>query len=553
MKIKLIIWDLDDTLWEGTIANDPNVKVNNGLIEIIKDLNNRGVVNTICSNNLHKPTIDILKLLKIDDLFIMPNINYESKGIRIKQIISDFQLRDENVLFIDDNDFNLTESKHYNQNINTINPKNNDKLYKILQEVKELNKIDNKKRFNHYKIIEEKVVSKVSYDSNDDFLSDSNIKVQIRPFKPSDIDRVYELVQRTNQLNYTKNRKNRDEILIDTKNNVSLVVSVSDKYGEYGDVGFVCFNEKETIHFTFSCRILNMGVVDFTYHELSIPKFDIVGDVATEIGPSKPSWIKVGKSLNSNNQKNGKKILMIGGCDLEQMAAYLNKDYNVKTYFNYTHNGIIIHRDSIDFLMSRDFSKDELKYILDTVPFVNDKCYEKPNIEGYDIIIYSPIKDYGQGKYVSSRVPNYYMSCNPFFHKKWDKKDLKSFSLGRNIALEKLETFVGEWRPVEKPINVFEGQVDKFISNLSSSSSQVFVILGAEEYYPKFDVDVFKPGERYVKFNNVVREVCDRYSNVKSICPSDFIKGPDDFTNNVRHYKRHIYKSLSDTVKLNIK
>ena len=50
-KVKLIIWDLDDTLWDGSIMVSNNVNLRISYIDSIKELNNRGVVNSICSNN----------------------------------------------------------------------------------------------------------------------------------------------------------------------------------------------------------------------------------------------------------------------------------------------------------------------------------------------------------------------------------------------------------------------------------------------------------------------------------------------------------------------
>ena len=51
MKIKLIIWDLDDTLWSGTLAEGDDVILLEHRVHAIKALNKHGVVNAICSKN----------------------------------------------------------------------------------------------------------------------------------------------------------------------------------------------------------------------------------------------------------------------------------------------------------------------------------------------------------------------------------------------------------------------------------------------------------------------------------------------------------------------
>lgn len=545
-KVKLIIWDLDDTLWDGSIMVSEDVKLRKSLIQGIKHLNNRGVINSICSNNYHDFTQTILERFGMYNLFIMPNINYEPKGLRIKSMIKDFQLRNENVFFIDDNEFNLKEVTHFNPGINTLDGSNVKKVLSFLNSTISSNQIDNGKRYNSYKILESKVNVKSNYGSNEEFLRDSNIVVETRRAQNKDIDRVYELVHRTNQLNYTKNRKEKSELLNDINNSHSYIIKVGDKYGDYGEVGFISYTNKDTLHFTFSCRILNMGVVDYVYSLFPLPSFKTQGEVATEINTSPPDWIKRG--VIKSNKPSSKKAIMIGGCDLEQMNPYLSKEYSISTYFNYTHKGVPVHRDSIDFLKAPNFSSITKKYILDTVPFISEKCYDTPNIKDKDVIIYSPLKDYGQGKYQSTKVPNYYISCHPFFHTNWDNDGLKALSKSRNIPIEKLYTFSKEWKPVNKPDNIFENQLKELLQEFSTSSKYVFIILGAENYYPDFDKDVFKPGERYIKFNNIVKKAGSQFNNITFINPSDYIKDRSDFKDNVRHYQRHIYKQMADVI-----
>ena len=46
-KIKVVIWDLDDTLWKGTLAEGDDVQLLENRVAIIKELNKRGIVNAI--------------------------------------------------------------------------------------------------------------------------------------------------------------------------------------------------------------------------------------------------------------------------------------------------------------------------------------------------------------------------------------------------------------------------------------------------------------------------------------------------------------------------
>ena len=129
----------------------------------------------------------------------------------------------------------------------------------------------NNSRLKQYKILEKKFISSKKYSDNLSFLKDSEIKIR-QIFGDSlkkHVDRLEELLLRANQLNFTKKRIHKEEIstLIDDENFKSAAIQVSDKYGNYGIVGFYSLNlqNRKLTNFTFSCRILNLGVEQFLY------------------------------------------------------------------------------------------------------------------------------------------------------------------------------------------------------------------------------------------------------------------------------------------------
>ena len=121
-KIKIVIWDLDDTFWSGNFEENSLQFIEKN-IEILNILNNRGIINSICSKNDFEKIRNLLKEKQIWDLFVFPSINYSPKGSSVKQILEKAQLRAENAIFIDDNIVNLNEVKFYNPNINVASPK----------------------------------------------------------------------------------------------------------------------------------------------------------------------------------------------------------------------------------------------------------------------------------------------------------------------------------------------------------------------------------------------------------------------------------------------
>jgi FkbH-like protein len=110
--LKLIIWDLDDTLWSGTLADGDAVQLHRHRAELIRAFNARGVVSSICSKNDFATAEAKLRALGLWDEFVFPHIAFTPKPEAIRAIIADMQLRPADVLFVDDNPVNLREVAH---------------------------------------------------------------------------------------------------------------------------------------------------------------------------------------------------------------------------------------------------------------------------------------------------------------------------------------------------------------------------------------------------------------------------------------------------------
>ncbi len=109
-KVKLIIWDLDGTFWDGTLSEEGAAPIPK-CIETVKLCAQKGIVSAICSKNDLEPCREKLTEWGVWDFFVFNSINWEPKGQRIKNLISDMNLRSANVHFIDDNHLNLEEAK----------------------------------------------------------------------------------------------------------------------------------------------------------------------------------------------------------------------------------------------------------------------------------------------------------------------------------------------------------------------------------------------------------------------------------------------------------
>jgi predicted enzyme involved in methoxymalonyl-ACP biosynthesis len=48
-KIKCIVWDLDNTIWKGVLIEDKDITLREGVVDIIKTLDERGILQSISS------------------------------------------------------------------------------------------------------------------------------------------------------------------------------------------------------------------------------------------------------------------------------------------------------------------------------------------------------------------------------------------------------------------------------------------------------------------------------------------------------------------------
>jgi FkbH-like protein len=101
--------------------------------------------------------------------------------------------------------------------------------------------------------------------SLDDFLASLELEVQISPMEKSDLARIAQLTERTNQFNFTTLRRTEPEIQqLCASGAECAVVRVRDRFGDYGLVGAMIFRAQasalELDSLLLSCRALGRRV-----------------------------------------------------------------------------------------------------------------------------------------------------------------------------------------------------------------------------------------------------------------------------------------------------
>ena len=335
--VRLVVWDLDETFWCGTLS-EGGIEYRQELHDAVIALAKRGIVSSICSKNDEIAVRAELERRGLWDYFVFPSINWDPKGPRLAALVEAVQLRAPTVLFIDDNPHNLAEAQHFVAGIQVAGP---EILPGLLDHPLLRGKDDTAlTRLDQYRLLQRRQSEAAAAGDATDFLRASNISVEIDFDLMQHADRAIELINRTNQLNFCKQRlpENQDQAraaltsLLRDPNQNGGILRVRDNYGDYGYCGLFVLRHargepKTLLQFCFSCRILNMGVESWLFQRLGRPQLDVVGEVLSDvIGDTRVvDWINVpGPSAAPDSARPLllDDVYMRGACHVRPMAHY---------------------------------------------------------------------------------------------------------------------------------------------------------------------------------------------------------------------------------------
>ena len=555
-NIKLIIWDLDDTIWHG-ILSEEQIQPDGDICRLIRLTADCGIVHSVVSKNDFETAQNALIKLGLWDLFVFSSINWEPKGERIKRIIDDMRLRSENVLFVDDNVLNLEEAAFYCDGIMTAFP---DEAKSLLSWAESAEKADTAhSRLSQYRLLEEKTKQKKEYSDNTEFLRSSEIKVEIFTDCNSEIERILELVSRTNQLNYTKLRQSREEleVLLDSSAKTGYV-KASDKFGDYGIIGFFAVENGRAVHFLFSCRTLGMGIEQWVWAELGYPEIEVNGEVAAPLTKGEvPDWINK-SSGNNAEEKNeiNTKVLFKGPCDLQQIFSFIKENDNIKTEFTYVNeSGTSIEGTShtAQFLTALTADEKDKKQLCDEFGWFDDNMLETAlEAEHFEAVFYSVLADSNLGVYRRKGTELQIALCQ-----KCD--DLtnednfpaliagKAFTSNIRFTQDDLKRFSEKYDCVDSVSTT--DNLERIYSLTADKVGKWVILLGSEKEFP----NVKNPNyiNRHIVhkvLNDEIKKWAQTKSNVEIINLTDYIASENDYVDSINHFTKKVYYELAKDI-----
>jgi len=262
-KVKCVAWDLDNTLWKGILIEDgpERIRLDDEALEVIRKLDERGIIHTIVSKNSHDHALKLLEQLGIAEFFIYPAINWGHKSENLKQVADRINIGLDTLAMVDDSPHERAEIAARLPMVRVYSEKRIPSLPELPEFDVPVTEMSRQRRLSYLAEMKREEI-KARYSENyGEFLRGLEPRMEIFvPVSDAETLRCYELLQRSNQLNLSAKRYTQDEYkqLLHSKDIICHAFRCWDKFGDYGIVGFlsIILGPTPTIQdLVISCRI----------------------------------------------------------------------------------------------------------------------------------------------------------------------------------------------------------------------------------------------------------------------------------------------------------
>jgi FkbH-like protein len=291
---KVVILDLDNTLWGGVIGDDGMEGIEIGdtsargeafkaFQQYLATLTQRGVLLAVCSKNDHEKAVEPFEkhpemALRMKD-FASFKANWEPKSENIRQIARELNLGLDSLVFVDDNPAEIDIVKQFVPEVNTLllGPDPSEYVAHVQNarffEPKTLTAED-VERVEQYRQETQRQELLSGVTDMDAYLSSLGMQAAIREFRSVDAPRISQLINKSNQFNLTTRRRTEAQVeaVIADPACFHFTVRLADRFGDYGlisvVVGRVAGEEAEIDTWLMSCRVLKRQVEEEVLNQI---------------------------------------------------------------------------------------------------------------------------------------------------------------------------------------------------------------------------------------------------------------------------------------------
>ena len=254
---KVLVTDLDNTLWSGVIGEDgldgigigpgsPEAEAHLHLQRYMLDLKRRGILLAVCSkNNLEDAQLPFLRhahmALRLED-FASFQANWEDKATSLRAIARDLSLGLESFVFLDDNPLEREWVRSQLPEVAVVEL-GSSPFHFLRQlhrgrhfEALSLSRED-LARADQYRMEAQREGLRGSSASLDDFLRNLQLEACVEEVTRKNLARVTQLVNKTNQFNVTTRRYTEAQVRAIAEDSWAGAFEMSDRMGSYGLIG----------------------------------------------------------------------------------------------------------------------------------------------------------------------------------------------------------------------------------------------------------------------------------------------------------------------------
>lgn len=264
-EIKCLVWDLDNTLWDGVLLEGGGASLRDGVRALVDTLDSRGILLSIASRGDHTLATARLRELGLEEYFLCPQIGWGPKSASLKAIARSLNLGTDALAFIDDDPFERDEVSASLPDVLCIDAAD----LQGAAEMPELNPRhitgDSRRRRSMYRaeLARQDLEARLPPA---EFLASLQAILTISRATESDLPRVEELTRRTHQLNSTGRTFSVTALasFCRSDRHTLWLAGLEDRYGTYGKIGVALAETAEHVWLIqlilLSCRVMGRGI-----------------------------------------------------------------------------------------------------------------------------------------------------------------------------------------------------------------------------------------------------------------------------------------------------
>ena len=292
---KVLVLDLDNTLWGGVIGDDglegielgdtsPRGEAFKTFQKYIASLKERGLLLAVCSKNDYGKAVEPFEkhpemALRLEDI-VSFKANWDSKADNLRTMAAELNLGLDSFVFVDDNPAEIEIVRQFAPEVTTILLGPDPAGYVgQLQDCRLFEPrtvtAEDAERTRQYRSDVQRKELQASVTDMDSYLESLAMEAVISEFTPVDVPRLSQLINKSNQFNLTTRRRSEAEVIavINDPGHIGYSVRLKDRFGDHGLISIVIGKKAgETMHidtWIMSCRVLKRQVEEEVLNELA--------------------------------------------------------------------------------------------------------------------------------------------------------------------------------------------------------------------------------------------------------------------------------------------